>query len=90
MGFGDTVNFKLAGNLGITDNFRLRAAASTGFRAPSMQQIYFSNVSTQFLNGVQIETGTFPNDSLVAQAIGIPELKEEESTNFQYRRHMGY
>jgi iron complex outermembrane receptor protein len=81
-GFGDTVNFKLAGNLGITDNFRLRAAASTGFRAPSMQQIYFSNVSTQFLNGVQIETGTFPNNSLVAQAIGIPELKEEESTNF--------
>ncbi len=81
-GFGDTVNFKLAGNLGITDNFRLRAAASTGFRAPSMQQIYFSNISTQFINGVQIETGTFRNDSLLAQAIGIPELKEEESTNF--------
>jgi len=81
-GFGDTVNFKLAGNLGITDNFRLRAAASTGFRAPSMQQIYFSNISTQFLNGVQVETGTFPNDSPVAQAIGIPDLKEEESTNF--------
>jgi iron complex outermembrane receptor protein len=83
-GFGDTVNFKLAGNLGITDNFRLRAAASTGFRAPSMQQIYFSNISTQFLNGVQIETGTFRNDSLVAQAIGIPDLKEEESTNFSF------
>ena len=81
-GFGDTVNFKLAGNLGVTDNFRLRAAASTGFRAPSMQQIYFSNISTQFLNGVQVETGTFPNDSPVAQAIGIPDLKEEESTNF--------
>jgi len=81
-GFGDTVNFKLAGNLRITDNFRLRAAASTGFRAPSMQQIYFSNISTQFINGVQIETGTFRNDSLVAQAIGIPELKEEESRNF--------
>jgi len=81
-GFGDTVNFKLAGNLGITDNFRLRAAASTGFRAPSMQQIYFSNISTQFLNGVQVETGTFRNDSELAQAIGIPELKEEESTNF--------
>jgi iron complex outermembrane receptor protein len=83
-GFGDTWNFKLAGNLGVTDNFRLRAAASTGFRAPSMQQIYFSNVSTQFINGEQIETGTFRNDSLVAQAIGIPELKEEESTNFSF------
>ena len=81
-GFGDTVNFKLAGNLGITDNFRLRAAASTGFRAPSMQQLYFNNISTQFIDGVEIETGTFRNDSLVAQAIGIPDLTEEKSTNF--------
>lgn len=80
--FGDTTNFKLAGNLRVTDNVRLRASASTGFRAPSMQQIFFSNVSTQFIGGVQIETGTFRNDSAVAQAIGIPELKEEESTSF--------
>lgn len=83
-GFGDTVNFKLAGNLVITDNFRLRAAVSTGFRAPSMQQIYFSSISTQFIDGVQIETGTFRNDSLVAQAIGIPELTEEKSQNFSF------
>ncbi len=83
-GFGDTTNFKLAGNLKITDSFRLRAAASTGFRAPSMQQLYFSNISTQFIGGVQIETGTFRNDSRVAQAIGIPKLKEEESTNYSF------
>ena len=38
-GFGDTTNVKLAANFRITDNFRLRASASTGFRAPSMQQI---------------------------------------------------
>ncbi len=81
-GFGDTTNFKLAGNLRVTDNFRLRASASTGFRAPSMQQLYFSSISTQFLGGQQIETGTFRNDSSVAQAIGIPELKEEESVSF--------
>ncbi len=78
---GETWNFKLAGNWAITDTFRLRAAASTGFRAPSMQQIYFSNISTQFIDGVQIETGTFPNDSVVAQAIGIPDLQEEKSQN---------
>jgi iron complex outermembrane receptor protein len=80
-GFGDTTNFKLAGNLRVTDTFRLRASASTGFRAPSMQQLYFSSFSTQFLGGVQVETGTFRNDSPVAQAIGIPELKEEESVS---------
>jgi len=81
-GFGDTTNFKLAANLRVTDIFRLRASASTGFRAPSMQQLYFSSFSTQFLGGVQVETGTFRNDSPVAQAIGIPELKEEESVSF--------
>jgi iron complex outermembrane recepter protein len=80
-GFGDTTNFKLAGNLRVTDNVRLRASASTGFRAPSMQQLYFSSVSTQFIGGVQIETGTFRNDSPVAQAIGIPDLEQEQSTS---------
>ncbi|NNE35877.1 MAG: TonB-dependent receptor, partial [Rhodothermales bacterium] len=80
-GFGDTTNFKLAGNLRVTDTFRLRGGASTGFRAPSMQQLYFSNISTQFIGGEAIETGTFRNDSALAQAIGIPDLSEEESTN---------
>ena len=81
-GFGDTTNFKLAGNYAVTDTFNIRGAVSTGFRAPSMQQLYFSNISTQFINGVQVETGTFRNDSPLAAAIGIPDLKEEESTNY--------
>ena len=94
-GFGDTANFKLAANFGLTDNVRLRAAVSTGFRAPSMQQLYFNNVGTQFVpdvndvngNGnvdelIAVQVGTFRNDSTLAQGIGIPELKEEESTNF--------
>jgi len=81
-GFGDTTNAKLAANFAITDNFRLRGSVSTGFRAPSMQQIWFSAIGTQFLGGVQVETGTFRNNSPLAQALGIPELKEEESVSF--------
>ena len=86
-GFGDTVNFKLAANWSVTEDFALRGAMSTGFRAPSMQQLYFNNVSTQFVddgngNLVAQQVGTFRNDSNLAQAIGIPELKEEESTNW--------
>jgi iron complex outermembrane receptor protein len=87
-GFGDSTNFKLASNWSITDNLSLRGAMSTGFRAPSMQQLYTDNISTQFQtdpNGgdqVAVQIGTFRNDSVLAQAIGIPELKEEESTNF--------
>ncbi|MDX1492103.1 MAG: TonB-dependent receptor [Pseudohongiellaceae bacterium] len=96
-GFGDTLNFKVAGNLAVTDTLRLRAGASTGFRAPSMQQLYFNNVSTQFVVDVDDidgdndtteliaqEVGTFRNDSTLAQAIGIPQLKEEESTNLSF------
>lgn len=87
-GFGDTVNGKLAANFGITDSVSLRGSVSSGFRAPSMQQLYFNNVSTQFRldpatgDQVAFESGTFRNDSLLAQAIGIPELKEEKSINF--------
>ena len=94
-GFGDTINFKLAAKVDLTDSVALRGAVSTGFRAPSMQQLYFNNVSTQFVADVNDidgdgdtteliaqQVGTFRNDSLLAQAIGIPELKEEESTNF--------
>lgn len=87
-GFGDTTNFKIAGNYHINDMISLRAAASTGFRAPSMQQLFFNNVGTQFVveGGVLVakEIGTFRNDSTLAQAIGIPALKEEESTNWSF------
>jgi iron complex outermembrane receptor protein len=89
-GFGDSTNFKLAANWSITDEFAIRGAMSTGFRAPSMQQLYTDNISTQFQsnpndpNGDQIavQVGTFRNDSALAKAVGIPELKEEEATNF--------
>ncbi len=88
--FGDTTNYKLAANWAITDSIRLRGSVSTGFRAPSMQQQYFNNISTQFVTnpddpeGPQIaaQVGTFRNDSLLAKEIGIPQLKEEESVNY--------
>jgi len=87
-GFGDTTNFKVAGSYQVTDLITLRSAISTGFRAPSMQQLYFNNVGTQFVveDGVLVaqEVGTFRNDSTLAQAIGIPALKEEESTNWSF------
>jgi len=89
-GFGDSTNMKLAANWSITELFALRGALSTGFRAPSMQQLYFNNISTQFVTDpnnlegdlIAQQVGTFRNDSVLAQAIGIPELKEEESINY--------
>ena len=85
--FGNTFNGKLSARAELADSFALRGSASTGFRAPSMQQIYFNNISTQFnpdsVSGelVASQVGTFRNDGKLAAAIGIPELKEETSKN---------
>ena len=80
--FGNTFNGKLSARAALADSFALRGSASTGFRAPSMQQIYFNNTSTQFNQGVLRTVGTYRNDSDLAKAIGVPELKEETSRNF--------
>ena len=77
--FGNTTNFKVATRYKLTDNINLRGAVSTGFRAPSLHQIYFNSTATQFVGGVPFEVGTFSNDSQPAQLLGIPKLKQEES-----------
>lgn len=79
--FGSTLNGKLAGRYKFSDKFLLRAAASTGFRAPSLHQRYFSATSTIFRDGAFVESGTFTNDSRIAGLLGIPKLKEETSYN---------
>jgi len=78
--FGSTINGKLAGRLKVGQNLNLRASVSTGFRAPSLQQIYFNSTSTLFNDvGVPEEVGLFANDSKVAKLLGIPKLKQETS-----------
>jgi iron complex outermembrane receptor protein len=85
--FGDTTNFKIATRWFVVDNVALRASASTGFRAPSLQQQFFNNTSTQFVTvggvpNVPTEVGTFRNDSdVVRNGFGIAPLTEEEATN---------
>ncbi|MBG6111432.1 iron complex outermembrane receptor protein [Flavobacterium sp. CG_9.10] len=77
--FGNTTNYKLASRYKVTDNINIRGAVSTGFRAPSLHQIYFNSTATQFVGGVPFEVGTFSNDSQAAKLLGIPTLKQEES-----------
>ena len=92
--FGTTVTGKATARYDLTKQVAVRAAGSTGFRAPSLQQLYFNNISTQFkidaddIDGdgnteelIPLEVGTFRNDSDAARALGIPELKEETAFN---------
>ncbi|MBT3243586.1 MAG: TonB-dependent receptor [Bacteroidetes bacterium] len=80
--FGGTMNYKIASRYKIAKNFMVRAAHSTGFRAPSLHQLYFNRVNTQFVGGQPFEIGTFANDSKLARLLGIPELKHERSQNY--------
>ncbi|WP_243396864.1 TonB-dependent receptor [Flagellimonas pacifica] len=80
--FGSTFNYKLATRLKISENLALRAASSSGFRAPSLHQQFFSRTSTVFVDNVPFEQGTFTNDSRAATLIGIDKLKEETSNSF--------
>jgi iron complex outermembrane receptor protein len=84
--FGPTFNYKFSSRLKLTDWLNLRGSVSTGFRAPSQQQKYYAKTNTLFVSQsgslVPVQAGTFPNDSRLAQLLGIPELKEETSQNY--------
>jgi len=77
--FGSTTVGKVAAAYRPADDLLLRGSASTGFRAPSLQQIYFSSTFTDFISGVPLDVVLAPNGSTVANAAGIPKLKEEKS-----------
>ncbi|WP_247237216.1 TonB-dependent receptor [Telluribacter sp. SYSU D00476] len=79
--FGSTLNGKLSSRLKVSPAFTLRGTLSTGFRAPSLAQIYFNSTFTNFVNGQAVQALLARNNSPVTQALGIPPLKQETSTN---------
>ncbi|MDF0541760.1 TonB-dependent receptor [Sphingobium sp. H39-3-25] len=76
--FGDTTVFKLTGRYDISPVIAIRGTASTGFRAPTLAEGFYSgiNVSVSSLSGI------FAPNSAGAAALGIAGLKPEKSTNF--------
>lgn len=79
--FGTTLTGKAATRFEFLDGVALRGAVSTGFRAPSLAQRYYSAISTNFIGGVPFEVGTFPVDSDAARALGATDLSPETSVN---------
>ncbi|MBI3982011.1 MAG: TonB-dependent receptor [Gemmatimonadetes bacterium] len=79
--FGTTLNGKLAARLAPTDGFALRGSASTGFRAPSLAQVYYNTTFTDFVSGVPVDKLIARNNSPITRALGIPALSEETATN---------
>jgi iron complex outermembrane receptor protein len=80
--FGSTSTGKLAGSWRVAPQVLLRGSASTGFRAPSLQQVNLSSTFTDFIGGVATDVVLAPNGGVIANAAGIPKLKEEKSTSY--------
>ena len=77
--FGFTHNYKLATRIKASKTVNVRGSFSTGFRAPSLQQINFSSTFTTVQAGNIAEVKIAPNYSNLAKAAGIPDLTQEKS-----------
>ncbi|SNR42641.1 TonB-dependent receptor [Hymenobacter mucosus] len=88
--FGNNVSGQLAARYSILEDVAVRGTIGNGFRAPSLQQRYFTNTSTQFVSGVPQQVLTVNNDNPIVRnqftdavkGFGVPSLKQEKSTNY--------
>lgn len=66
----------------LDDKVTLRGSVSTGFRAPTLHQIYTQKSQYSFVAGQGIQiSGIINNISPQARQLGIPALDPEKSTN---------
>ncbi|HWW71895.1 MAG TPA: TonB-dependent receptor, partial [Duganella sp.] len=84
--FGNTTSVKGSARYAFNPLVSLRATASSGFRAPSLAQQFYTITTTNFsiINGqnTAIETGTFAVGSAAADALGAQPLKAEKARNY--------
>ncbi|MCC7055332.1 MAG: TonB-dependent receptor [Gemmatimonadaceae bacterium] len=79
--FGSQATGKVTARFAPVPQFAVRGGYSTGFRAPSLQQSWFTATSTNFIGGVPFEIRTFPVSSRPAQLLGAKPLTAEKSKN---------
>ncbi|AUP77781.1 TonB-dependent receptor [Flavivirga eckloniae] len=88
--FGTTFNGKLASRLKINDDLSLRGSVSTGFRAPSLAQLYYNLIFNNIVAGTSVPSLLSANNSTVTKAFGIGQLNEEKAFNasvgFTYKK----
>ena len=86
--FGGRLTGKFSIRFQPTRTLTLRGAASTGFRAPGLSQVYFRKVITNFITDTltnrpePVDVGIFRVSDPVAILLGAQPLKEETSLNF--------
>ena len=82
--FGDAFVWKISSRYKLADdNVVIRGSISTGFKAPTLHQIYTQKAQYSFVPGQGIQVGGLvSNVSREARLLGIPTLDPEKSTNF--------
>lgn len=81
--FGSAVVWKLSSRYKLNqERLVLRTSLSTGFKAPSLQQINLQGIQATFNAGNIENQGIFNNNSSQVKQLGVPKLKPERSINF--------
>jgi iron complex outermembrane receptor protein len=80
--FGQVATGKLSARYDFSPSFAIRGTVSNGFRAPSLQQQFFTSIASVIVDGQTILTGTFPSIAPVSKALGGLPLKPEKSVNY--------
>ncbi|WP_322047319.1 TonB-dependent receptor [Paraburkholderia sp. J67] len=75
---GDTTNGKISTRYDFTPGFAIRGSVSTGFRAPSLAEEYYTNINVSPASA----QGLLAANSAAAKLLGAQSLKPEESTNY--------
>ncbi|PTR32958.1 iron complex outermembrane receptor protein [Luteibacter sp. OK325] len=81
--FGGTTSGSLSGRFDFTPRVALRGSVGTGFRAPTLVQQHYADISQQLQDlgqgQVLVQSGTFPVDAQAASLLGAEKLKPEKS-----------
>ena len=82
--FGNAFVYKVSSRYKFNeDKITLRASFSTGFKAPTLHQIFTQKAQYSFVPGQGIQVGGLVNNvSREARLLGLPSLDPEKSTNF--------
>lgn len=82
--FGSTFVYKVSSRLNLNDNLTVRGSVSSGFRAPTLHQIYTQKAQYSFSGGGIVVGGLVNNVSPEANALNIKKLDAETSTNLTF------
>jgi iron complex outermembrane receptor protein len=80
--FGSNVSGKIAGLWKLNKHIALRSSINKGFRAPSLQQIYNGQTTSNAQNGIIRQTKQLPSNDPRLTEIGIPQPVPELSWNY--------